>query len=250
MTQLAPIKLPKRPRIGLYSVGHAHYWNQFEGLLERLLGYNRFIDQRMSALGDVCNVGMIDGEGGARKAAEQLNAANVDLIFCHAATYSMSGSHVDIARHCQHPVVVLNLQPTAAMDYERTTTGEWLAHCVGCCVPEIANAFDRCSVDFHLVTGLLGLEETPAISLADENTAGHLEAIAAWKEIESWIRAAGVARTLREGRMGFLGQDCNKSGRPGQTREPLSLGRRRPRKQRPAARAAAYAQGGEPVSLG
>ena len=70
MTQFAPIKPPKRPRIGLYSVGHAHYWNQFEGLLERLLGYNRFIAQRMSALGDVCNVGMIDGEGGARRAAE------------------------------------------------------------------------------------------------------------------------------------------------------------------------------------
>ena len=36
MTQLTPIKLPKRPRIGLCSVGHAHYWKQFEGLLERL----------------------------------------------------------------------------------------------------------------------------------------------------------------------------------------------------------------------
>jgi L-arabinose isomerase len=56
-----------------------------------------------------------------------------------------------------------------------------------------------------LVTGLLGLEETPAISLANENTARHPEAIAAWKEIESWIKAAGVVRTLREGRMGFLG---------------------------------------------
>ena len=205
MTQFAPIKPPKRPRVGLYSVGHAHYWNQFEGLLERLLGYNRFIAQRMSALGDVCNVGMIDGEGGARRAAEQLNAANVDLVFCHAATYAMSGSHIDIARHCQRPVVVLNLQPAAAMNYERTTTGEWLAHCVSCCVPEIANAFNRSGIDFHLVTGLLGLEETCAISMADENTADHPEAIAAWKEIESWIRAAGVARTLRQGRMGFLG---------------------------------------------
>ncbi len=195
MTHFAAIKPPKRPRIGLYSVGHAHYWNQFEGLLERLLGYNRFIAGRMSALGDVCNVGMIDGEGGARRAAEDLHAANVDLIFCHAATYAMSASHLHIAQHCQRPVVVLNLQPAAAMNYERTNTGEWLAHCVGCCVPEIANALNRSGIGFHLVTGLLGLEETPAISLADENTALHPEAIAAWEGIGGWIKAVGVVRT-------------------------------------------------------
>jgi len=29
---------------------------------------------------------MIDGEAAARQAAEQLSAANVDLVFCHAAT--------------------------------------------------------------------------------------------------------------------------------------------------------------------
>ncbi len=200
-----PIKPAKRPRIGLYAVGHAHYWEQFDGLLDRLLGYGRFIEQRMAAWGDVCNVGMIDHEGAARRAAEQFQAAHVDLIFCHAATYAMSASHVHIAQHCQRPVVVLNLQPTAAMNYERTNTGEWLVHCVGCCVPEIANAFNRSGIDFHVVSGLLGLTETPAISLANENTAEHPEAIGAWQEIERWIRAAGVARTLREGRMGFLG---------------------------------------------
>ncbi len=200
-----PIKPSKRPRIGLYAVGHPHYWEQFPGLLDRLLGYGRFIERRMTAWGDVCNVGMIDEESGSRRAAEQLNAANVDLIFCHAATYAMSAAHIHIAQHCRRPIVVLNLQPTAAMDYERTTTGEWLVHCVGCSVPEIANALNRSGVDFHVVSGLLGLDHTPSMALANENTAGHPEAIAAWREIEAWVQAARVARTLREGRMGFLG---------------------------------------------
>jgi len=200
-----PLKPARRPRIGLYSLGHAHYWNQFDGLLDRLLGYNRFIAGRIGQHGDVCNAGMVDGEQGARQAAATFNAAGVDLIFCHAATYAMSASHITIARSCHQPVVVLNLQPTAAMNYDATTTGEWLAHCVGCCVPEIANAFNRSGIDFHLVSGLLGLPETPAISLADENTAEHPEAAAAWKEIEGWVKAAGVKRTLAEGRMGFLG---------------------------------------------
>ena len=36
MNVFEPIKPAKRPRIGLYSIGHPHYWVQFPGLLERL----------------------------------------------------------------------------------------------------------------------------------------------------------------------------------------------------------------------
>lgn len=200
-----PIKPSKRPRIGLYSIGHSHYWNQFDGLLDRLMDYNAFLARRMGTWGDVCNAGMIDHEEQARRAAEEFNAANVDLIFCHAATYAMSASHIAIARHCHKPIIVLNLQPTPQMNYERSTTGEWLAHCVGCCVPEIANAWERIGVKFHLISGLLGLDYTPEISLAVEDTADHPDAVAAWRQIEEWIRAAAVVRTLQEGRMGFLG---------------------------------------------
>ena len=56
MTMFEPVKIAKRARVGLYSIGHARYWDQFEGLLDRLLGYNRFIDQRMAQWGDVCHV--------------------------------------------------------------------------------------------------------------------------------------------------------------------------------------------------
>lgn len=200
-----PVKPARRPRIGLYSIGLAQYWNQFEGLYERLVDYGRFIESRLTPLGEVHNVGMVDSDARARDAVAEFQAKNVDLILCHVATYATSATHLAIAKGANCPIVVLNLQPTAAMNYEKTTTGEWLAHCVGCPVPEIANAFQRSGVEFHLVTGLLGLDKTPAISLADEATAAHPEAIAAWNEITEWVRAAGVARTLRDGRMGFLG---------------------------------------------
>ncbi len=72
-------------------------------------------------------------------------------------------------------------------------------------MPEIANAFHRSGIAFHVVTGLLGLDATPDISLTDENTAEHPEATSAWQEIQEWIGAASVGRTLSEGRMGFLG---------------------------------------------
>lgn len=199
------IKSTRPARIGLYSVGHPHYWDQFDGLHDRLIGYGAFIENRLSAWGEVHNFGMIDSEQQAHAAGEWFNARNVDILFCHAATYAMSATHIAVPQICRRPVVVLNLQPCERMDYERTTTGEWLAHCGACGIPEIANAYARAGIPFQVVSGLLGLEETPEIALADEATAGHPDAVQAWREIEDWARAAGVQRTLAAGRLGFLG---------------------------------------------
>jgi L-arabinose isomerase len=91
------------------------------------------------------------------------------------------------------------------MNYARTHTGEWLAQCVGCPVPEAANAFDRAGIPLRIVNGLLGQSETPSISLADENTAHLPQAQHAWREIGDWVRAAAVKRTLSQSRFGFLG---------------------------------------------
>lgn len=205
MSLLTPIKPPKKARVGLYSIGHPHYWKQFEGLEDRLKGYGKFIESKIAHDAEVFNFGMVDKEDQAIKAGEYFNAQNVDIIFCHAATYAMSASHIAIPQICKRPVVVLNLQPSVRMNYEKTTTGEWLAHCCACCVPEISNAFARAGIPFHVVSGLLGLEKTPAISVADEVTHDHPDAKRAWRLIGEWVRAAGVRRTLQGGRMGFLG---------------------------------------------
>jgi L-arabinose isomerase len=53
------------------------------------------------------------------------------------------------------------------------------------------------------------MEKTPSISLTNENTKDQPEAIRAWKEIEEWVRAAGVLRTLQHSRFGFLGNTYN-----------------------------------------
>ena len=45
----------KRVKIGLYSAGLQTYWAQFEGLKERLDGYNAFLAEKLSAMGDVYN---------------------------------------------------------------------------------------------------------------------------------------------------------------------------------------------------
>lgn len=202
---LTPIKPAKKPRIGLYSIGLRAYWEQFPGLRERLIGYGQFIEQRLSAWGEVHNFGLVDTEGTGREAGEWLQARNVDLVFCHSATYSTSSTVLPVHRACTAPVVFLNLQPTARLNYERSTTGEWLAHVGLCPVPEFANVFNRAGIPFRVVNGLLGLHETPAISLTDEVTYERPEAVRAWREIEQWVRAASVRRTLGQSRFGFLG---------------------------------------------
>ncbi|NMO97680.1 L-fucose/L-arabinose isomerase family protein [Paenibacillus lemnae] len=203
--QLSMIKPAKRARIGLYSIGLKAYWSQFPGLKERLEEYGQFLAERMGQWAEVHYYGMVDEEGEGRRAGEWFAARQVDLVFCHSATYSTSSTVLPVHQLCKAPAVILNLQPTARINYEASTTGEWLAHCGACPVPEISNVFQRSGIVFRVINGLLGLNYTPAISLTDENTAQRREAISAWNEIEEWIRAAAVKRSLQHSRFGFLG---------------------------------------------
>lgn len=201
------IKTARSARIGVYSMGLKHYWNQFPGLRERLAGYGEFISEKIKAMAnvEVYFYGLVDCSEEGKRAGEYFNANNVDIIFAHAATYVTSASVLPVHQICKAFTVILNLQPTARINYAAATTGEWLAHCGACPVPEIANAFHRSGISCKIVNGLLGMQHTPDISLADENTAGRQESIRAWKEIKEWVLAAGVKRGLSASRFGFIG---------------------------------------------
>ena len=196
-----------KARIGLYSAGLNTYWAQFAGLKDRLLGYNSFIAERLSQVGEVYNFGLVDDETAGRQAGEYFNAHNVDIIFAHSATYFTSSTVLPVHQICKAPAVWLNLQPTPQMNYAKTGTGEWLAHCVGCPVPEASNAFERAGIPFHVVNGLLGLEKAPEISVTDEVTAHMPQAQKAWAEILERARAAQVKRAMAHARFGFLGNN-------------------------------------------
>jgi len=207
MSQLSLIKTPPKPRVGLYTVGLKAYWSQFSGLRERLEGYGKFIESKIAPYGHIFNFGIVDDSTSGRQAGEYFNAHNVDIIFCHNATYVTSDSVLPVHAKSLAPVVVLNLQPAARVDYTKTTTGEWLANCACCSVPEISNVFNRAGVKFRAVNGLLGLEKSYEASVADEVTAHRPEAVRAWNEIVQYIKAAGVKRMLQEARFGFLGNN-------------------------------------------
>ena len=200
------LKATSAPRIGIYSMGLKAYWSQFDGLRERLLGYGNFIAEKVQAMGaQVFFYGLVDSPEAGLACGTYFNENNVDLVLAHSATYVTSASVLPVHQKCKAPTVILNLQPTARIDYAKTTTGEWLAHCGACPVPELSNTFNRAGIVYRAVNGLLGLSETPAISMADEVTAQRPEAIRAWQEIAQWVAAAGVKSGLANARFGFLG---------------------------------------------
>ena len=205
MGNLSGLKEPKKARIGLYSAGLCTYWEQFAGLRDCLMGYNAFLEKRLSAFGEVFNFGLVDDVEKGRQAGEWFVGKNVDIIFSHAATYYTSASVLPVHRICPAPVVILNLQPAAEMAYEATGTDRWLAQCVACPIPEISNAFNRANIPFRCVNGLLGLDHTPDFAKADEKTDDRPEAVRAWKEIEEWCMAAAVKRSLQHANFGYLG---------------------------------------------
>lgn len=198
----------RKPRIGIYSMGLAAYWPQFRGLHDRMLCYGGFIASRVREMdADVFYYGLVDSPEEGRKCGAFFNEKNVDLILAHSATYVTSASVLPVHQICHAETVVLNLQPTARLNYAETTTGDWLANCGACPVPELANAFQRAGIAYHAVNGLLGMQKNSTGAISDENTAQRPEAVRAWKEIGEWVDAARVKAGLSGCRFGFLGNN-------------------------------------------
>jgi L-arabinose isomerase len=182
--------------IGLFGIGLDAYWPQFPGLENRLKGYISRVAQLL-ARPDVrtVNLGLVDTAEKAYAAGHQFRQADVDLIFVYVTTYALSSTVLPVVRRARVPVIVLNLAPSAAIDYanfvslrDRTKmTGEWLAYCQACSVPELANAFKRSQIPFFQVTGVL---EDDAV---------------AWREIGEWLDAGRVAHRMEHNRLGVMG---------------------------------------------
>jgi L-arabinose isomerase len=182
-------------RVGICGLGLEAYWPQFAGLRDRLVGYLQKAIKRLEQCGaEVEFLGMVDTATRARDAGHACRRADVDLLVIYVTTYALSATVLPMIQRAHVPVLILNLQPEAAINYERLNrlpdrtamTGEWLAYCSACPVPEIANVMLRAGIPFHQVTGVLDDQKT-------------------WTEIAEWIEAARVKKKLNDNRLGLLG---------------------------------------------
>ena len=183
-------------KVGLFGIGLEAYWLQFPGLKERLLGFTEQVAKGIEGrCAQVVNLGLVDTPEKSIAAGHEFRKADIDLVFLYVTTYALSSTLLPAVRRAKVPVIVLNLSPGPAIDYERFNrlndrtkmTGEWLAFCQSCPVPEIANVFQRCRIPFFQVTGML---ENDSI---------------AWGEITDWIDAARVAHVMEHNRLGLMG---------------------------------------------
>ena len=183
-------------KVGLFGIGLEAYWEQFEGLKEKLGSYIEIVSDKIKSYDvEVVNIGLVDNAEKAMEAGHHFRQADVDIIFLYVTTYALSSTVLPVVQRAKVPVIILNLSPAAAIDYanfnsmnDRTKmTGEWLSYCSACPVPEIANVFKRAGIQFHQVTGILDSDDQ------------------CWREIGEWVEAAKVANTMSHNRLGAMG---------------------------------------------
>jgi L-arabinose isomerase len=191
--------VPPPTRVGVFGIGLDTYWGQFKGLKPRLEGYLASIEKNLTRPGiEVVSGGLVDNIDKARDVATLMKTRNVRIVFLYVSTYALSSTVLPVVRDANVPVIILNLQPDAQLDYAKfnalgdrgVMTGEWLAWCQACAVPEVANVCLKAGLQFHPVTGTLN---DPA----------------SWAEVGEWLDAVRVADVMRSNRMGILGHYYN-----------------------------------------
>jgi L-arabinose isomerase len=186
-------------KIGLFGIGLDTYWSQFDGLLEKLKSFQlRIKDQLINSDAEVVDAGIVDNRDKAIAAAGLFRECGIDLILLNISTYALSHNVLPLVQRVNCPVVILNLQPTEAIDYKKFNsigdrgkmTGEWLSYCQSCVAPELASVFKRAGIKYHMITGFL-----------DEAYV--------WNEISEWIDACYVMKVLKNSRVGVMGHYYN-----------------------------------------
>ena len=186
---MIPRRKPLTARIGLFGVGHHTYWDQFPGLLDEMHSKQRKLVAKLERFGvEVIDFGLVDKAADSYALLPKLEAANLDLVFCDMVTYATSSTWGVIVRNLNLPIVLIALQPMAAMDYANGSTYMQLCNDDFCSVPEFTGVAIR-----------MGKAAPPVVLGTLENDA------AADADLAEWCQIAKVLHDLRRARLGHLG---------------------------------------------
>lgn len=186
-------------KVGLFAIGLNTYWAQFDGLLDNLKSYHQKIVDHISSFNvEIYDGGMVDDEDKARVVGKQMVREEVDLIFLYISTYALSSTVLPVIQAVGKKVIMLNIQPTADLDFEAfnklgdrgVMTGKWLENCQACSVPELACVFNKAGISYDIVSGFLDDPES-------------------LKDMEDWIKAFNIKQSMSENRVGILGHYYN-----------------------------------------
>lgn len=176
-------------RIGFFAVGHAIYWEQFEGLLEKLMNYHqqaRNILEKNQV--EVIDYGMIDTSIKSYEVLEKMKGDRLDIVFCNMVTYATSSTFAPIIRDINVPIILLALQPLSGLDYTKASTRMQLENDCVCSVPEFTGVAVR--MGRKVADVILG-------TLCND--------LKASEDIYEWCEIAKVLHDLKSARIGLMG---------------------------------------------
>lgn len=180
-------------RIGFFGVGYDVYWGQFPGLLEELMNKHQIImDKVPKENRTIIDFGMIDNPEVAYQKVSEIQAANVDILFCNMLTYATSGTFGVIIRNINAPIILVALQPRKALDYTKASTYMQLANDDICALPEFVATSARMGKKIpEMIIGTLANDE------------------AADNKIVEYCQIARVLKGLKNAHFAHIGHPLN-----------------------------------------
>ncbi|MDY4975869.1 MAG: L-fucose/L-arabinose isomerase family protein [Clostridia bacterium] len=176
-------------KIGIFAVVHEVYFEQFEGLREKLLGYHHDLIETVKGNGvEVVDFGFSGNNSRAYELAEEIKKQDIDLLMCNMITYATSSVFAPIILGCNIPMILVALQPLSRLDYTKASTFMQLENDNICAVPEFMGVANRLGKKIYdVIIGTL------------------YQDAAAREEIAKWCSIAMVLRGLKGARIGLMG---------------------------------------------
>lgn len=182
-------KKKRTAKIGIFAVIHEIYFEQFEGLREKLYGYhNNLIEVVLANEVEVVDFGFIGNNQKAYEAAAEIKKQNVDFLICNMISYATSSVFAPIILSCDVPMILTALQPRTKLDYTNANTFMQLENDNICAVPEFIGVANRLGKKIYDV--IIG-------TLYDDE--------AARADIAKWCSIAMVLHDLKGARVGLMG---------------------------------------------
>ncbi len=179
----------KKARVGLVSLGHYIYFEQFEGLREDLTSKGERFKQYISHdKCDIVDLGYIDSAEKAIEAAKSAKREDLDLLFVLLSTYVTSAACAPFIRYIDCPHVLVALQPLDHLDYSHTTTYMQLVNDDVCAMPEISGVYARMGRDI------------PTCIVASESKKEYIA-----REVNEWVEAATASAAFKYEIFGYMG---------------------------------------------
>ncbi len=184
-----PRRRPLTGRVGVVAVGHHTYWEQFPDLRPELLAKVQALVAKLRPHRvEVIDFGLLDRAEPAYAVVPRIQAADLDLLFVDMVTYATSSTFGVLLRELDVPMVLVALQPLAAMDYARASTRLQLANDDICSVPEFTGVALRMG------------RRIPDVIVGQLHGDARADA-----ELGQWCRIAHVLHDLRRARLGQMG---------------------------------------------